>query len=229
MDIHAIEIRKRVLVAAAKLFLEQGYSHTTTRQIAAAAGVNVSAMNRSFGCKENILAVLVEYVLQSQFAFTEKFVQGITDDPVLFYAAETTLQLHMAESHEHIRDLYNAAYSMPKTSDIIQHTITGELERIFAQYLPGRETKDFYELEIASGGVMRGFMTIPCNMYFTMDRKVARFIETTFLIYRVPDEKIREAVEFVKQFDFMTLAQQAVASMMQRLEQTEFSGGNDYE
>lgn len=177
-------------------------------------------MNRSFGTKENILAVLVEYVLQSQFDFAAKVVEGHSSDPVLFYAAETTLQLYMAESHEHIRDLYNAAYSMPKTSDIIQHAVTGKLERIFAEYRLELETKDFYELEIASGGVMRGFMTIPCNMYFTIDRKVARFIETTFLIYRVPQARIEEAVAFVKQFDFVTLAEQAVASMLYRLEHT---------
>ncbi len=220
MDEHMLELRKKVLVAAAKLFLQQGYSNTTTRQIATEAGVNVSAMNRSFGTKENILAVLVEYVLQSQFDFAAKVVEGHSNDPVLFYAAETTLQLYMAESHEHIRDLYNAAYSMPKTSDIIQHAVTGKLERIFAEYRPELETKDFYELEIASGGVMRGFMTIPCNMYFTIDRKVARFIETTFLIYRVPQARIEEAVAFVKQFDFVTLAEQAVASMLYRLEHT---------
>ena len=228
MDEQALRLRSSVLITAAKLFLHQGYSNTTTRQIAAAAGVHVSAMNRSFGSKENILAILVEYVLESQFTFTEQLLKGITDDPILFYAAETTLQLHMAESSEHVRDLYNSAYTMSKTSENIQQAITEKLEHIFAAYLPGLETKDFFELEVASGGVMRGFLTIPCNMYFTMDRKIARFLETTFLIYRVPDEKILEAVEFVKQFDFATLAQEAIHSMLTRLENTPPIGGLDH-
>ena len=80
------------------------------------------------------------------------------------------------------------------------------------------ETKDFYELEIASGGIMRGFMTVPCDMYFTMERKVKRFLETTFLIYRVPDEKIQEAVDFVSQFDYETIAQQTIDNMLVYLE-----------
>lgn len=212
-------IKTKVMLTAAKLFLTQGYSNTTVKEISAGAGVNTSTLMYVFGSKEEILADLVKYVLESQFKTTAKLLEGKTDDKILFYAAETTLQLHMAESNEHIRNLYAAAYSMPATSEIIQHTITGKLEDIFKEHLPQLETKDFYELEIASGGIMRGFMTIPCDMYFTMERKVKRFLETTFLVYRVPDEKIQETIEFVSQFDFKTLTESTINNMLSFLEQ----------
>ena len=215
------EFRRKVLYAAAKLFLEQGYTQTSVREIAKYAEVNVSTMNQFFGAKENILAELVAQVLEGQFAATAELLRGKTEDKVLFYAAETTLQLHMAESGEHVRDLYAAAYSMPKTSEMIQHTITGKLEEIFKDSLPHLETKDFFELEIASGGIMRGFLTIPCDMYFTMDRKVARFLETTFKIYDVPEEKIKEAIDFVAGFDFETIAQETIDNMLAILEKAE--------
>ena len=212
------ELRSRTLYAAAKLFLEKGYSDSTTREIAQRAGVNVSAMNRTFGSKENILCELVIYVLEGQFETTEKLISGMTDDPILFYAAETTLQLHMAEANESVRSLYAAAYSLPKSSDIIQHTITLKLEKIFQEYLPDLDTKDFYELEIASGGIMRSFMTRPCDMYFTMERKVARFLQTTFLVYEIPKPKIQEAIAFVQQIDYRTVAQKTIDSLVQYLE-----------
>lgn len=218
ITIETEELKKKTLYAAAKLFLKKGYTDSSTREIADKAGVNVSAMNRAFGSKENILCELVQFVLEGQFKRTEKLLKGKTDDKILFYAAETTLQLHMAESSENVRNLYAAAYSMQKSSDIIQHTITRKLEQIFKEHLPDLETKDFYELEIASGGIMRGFMSIPCDMYFTMERKVRRFIETTFLIYRVPDEKIQEAVDFVEQFDFAKIAEEIIESMLYYLD-----------
>lgn len=211
-------LKIKSLHAAAKLFLEKGYTKSSTREIAELAGVHVSAMNRAFGSKENILCELVRYVLERQFKATAKMLEGITEDKILFYAAETTLQLYMAESKESIRELYGMAYSMPKTSSIIQNMITGKLENIFKEHLPDLETKDFYELEIASGGIMRGFLTIPCDMYFTMDRKVRRFLETTFLVYRVPDEKIREAIKFVEQFDYSAIAENTINSMLDYLE-----------
>ncbi len=85
--------------------------------------------------------------------------------------------------------------------------------------MPDLETKDFYKLEIATGGIMRGFMTVPCNMWFTMDQKVASFLECSFRMYKVPDEKIAEAIEFVKQFDFKGIAKQTIDSLMKFLEQ----------
>lgn len=212
-------VKIKTLHAAAKLFLEKGYSDATTREIAKYAGVNVSAMNRVFGSKESILCELVAYVLEGQFEATEKMLQGLTKDPILFYAAETTLQLYMAESSECVRNLYAAAYYLPKTSEIIQLTITEKLERIFHEHLPELETKDFYELEIASGGIMGNFMTTPCNMYFTMERKVASFLKSTFLVYEVPREKIQEAITFVSQFDYETMAREIVKSMLSYLEE----------
>lgn len=212
-------IRTKILLAAAKLFLTQGYSNTSVREISEAAEISSSAIFYEMKNKEEILSELVKYVLEGQFTATEKLLKGKTEDKILFYASETTLQLNMAESSEHMRELYNAAYSLPKTTEIIQHTITAKLEGIFKEHLPNLETKDFFELEIASGGIMRGFMTIPCDMYFTMERKVKRFLETTFLIYRVPDEKIQEAIEFVSQLDYPTITQNTIDSMLEFLEE----------
>lgn len=213
-----VEFRYKVLLAASRMFLEQGYSLSSTRKIASAAGVNVNTMNQFFGAKENILCDLVKYVLESQFDAAKEMIAGKTEDKILYYATETVLQLYMAESSEHIRELYSAAYSLPATSNYIQHTITEKLEVIFKEQLPGLETKDFYKLEIATGGIMRGFMTIPCDMWFTMDQKVAAFLETTLKIYDVPKEKIQEAIRFVEQFDYPVLAQNAIQSMLKRME-----------
>ena len=220
--IHSVDgksLHTRVLFAAAKLFLEKGYTESSTREIARAANVNITAMMRCFGSKDGILADLVKYVLEGQFKATTKKIAGLTDDKILFYAAETTLQLHMAESSEQIRSIYCAAYSLPETSSIIQHMITDKLEDIFKEHLPDLETKDFYKLEIASGGIMRGFLTIPCDMWFTMDQKVESFLETTFKIYDVPKEKIAEAITFVSKIDFKAFAKETINGMLTYLKE----------
>lgn len=210
-------LKTRVLCAAAKLFLQKGYSNATVREIAKEANTNVGALGRAFNSKEDILCALVGSVLDGQFKAAEEMLSGISCDSILFYAAETTLQLYIAESDENIRDLYGVAYSLPKSSDIIQHNITGKLEVIFKKHLPDLETKDFYELELASSGIMRNFMARPCDMYFTMNRKVARFLETTFKVYDVPEKKIQESIEFVKQFDYPELAKATVDILLKNL------------
>ena len=208
------QMKSRVLHVVAKMFLSQGYHKTTLRDVATAADVAYSSLINIFGSKEGILAELVAYVLEGQFAATAQLLEGKTEDKILFYAAETTLQLYIAESHEHMREMYAVSYSLPETSRIIYDTITHKLQDIFCEHLPTLETKDFYCLELASGGIMRSFMTVPCDMFFTMDMKVRAFLQSTFRVYLVPEEKIEEAVAFVSRFDFWTIAASVTDNML---------------
>jgi AcrR family transcriptional regulator len=54
------ETRERILRAAAEVFAEKGYAASTTRELAAAAGVNEVTLFRHFGSKSNILAAVID-------------------------------------------------------------------------------------------------------------------------------------------------------------------------
>lgn len=209
---------RKILHAAAKLFLSIGYERATVVKIAETAGVNRGSVIYAFGNKETLVCELVSYVLEGQFNAIAKLFEGKSEDKILLYAAETTLQLYMAESSEHMREMYNVAYSLPNSARVIYNTITGKLEEIFKDSLPHFETKDFYEREISSAGIMRNHISVPCDIYFTMDRKIRSFLESTFLLYRVSDEKIREAIEFVSHYDWKTIADGVIENMLSYLE-----------
>ena len=211
-------VKTKVLHAAAKLFLEKGYTASSLREIADLAGVAYGSMTFAFGSKEGILSELVGFVLDGQFEFTERLLGGVTEDKILFYATETTLQLYMAESSEHIRELYSLSYSQAASSDIIYNKITVKLAEIFKEQYPEFTKGEFYEKELASAGIMRNYMTRPCGIYFTMDRKVNAFLENTFLLYEIPREKINEAIAFVARFNFTQLAEEVMENMLSYLE-----------
>lgn len=213
------KMKNRVLFVSAKLFLQKGYTNTTLREITKEADINLGSLINLFRNKEDILAALVEYVLEGQFNAASQMLKGKTDDKIIFYAAETTLQLYMAESSEYIRDLYNCAYSLPKTTKIIQQTITAKLSDIFHEHLPNLGSLDFFKLEIASGGIMRAFMAVPCSIWLSMEQKVESFLQSTFKIYDVPQEKIAEAIAFVSQIDYKTMAQATLDNMVGFLEE----------
>ncbi|MBO5091196.1 MAG: TetR/AcrR family transcriptional regulator [Clostridia bacterium] len=212
------KVKSKVLHAAARLFLAKGYTNTTLRELASLSGVNYGSLTFTFKNKETILSELVGFVLDGQFEFTEKLLDGKTDDKILFYAVETTLQLYMAESSEHIRELYSLSYSLEASSDVIYTKITKKLAEIFKEQYPNYTQGEFYEKELASAGIMRNYMTCPCGIYFTMDRKVNAFLENTFLLYEIPREKIEETIKFVSQFDFKALAKQVIDNMLAYLE-----------
>ena len=212
------ETKSLILHSAAKLFIEQGYSNTRIKDIANDANVSYNDVFRLFEEKDNILSELVGLVLEFQFEKSIEITKQYTNDKLLMYAFETVLQLHVAESLEHIREMYLVSYSLPNSSKVVYKTVTSKLEYIFKDRLPGLETKDFYELEIASAGIMRGYISVPCDMYFTMDRKIKIFLETLFKIYDVTKEEIKEIIKFIEKFDFKKYSDEILNSLFNYLE-----------
>ena len=163
--------------------------------------------------KDTLLSYLVNLVIEHQFNFANEFLKDKTQDKLYKYAFESVLQLYIAESKEHIREMYAVSYSMPSTTHKIYDFITLKLEETFKEYLPECNTKEFYEFEMASAGIMRGYIINPCTMYFTMDRKVERFLQTSLRIYKVPEDKIINVINFVKKFDMEKLAQKVLDTL----------------
>ena len=52
-------------------------------------------------------------------------------------------------------------------------------------------------------------------MYFTIDRKIAKFLETSLKIYDVSKEKICEAISFLNQFDMKSLAKEVLDTLFE--------------
>ena len=54
--------------------------------------------------------------------------------------------------------------------------------------------------------IMRGYMTVPCDLYFTMDAKITRFLDCALKLYDVPPEKRRAVTAAVLQMDLHAMA-----------------------
>ena len=205
--------RTLILHSAAKLFIERGYSNTKIHDVSNDCGVTYNEIYRMFIDKDTLLSNLVELVIEHQFNTANEILKDKTTDKVLAYIFESVLQLYIAESKEHIREMYVVSYSMPATSHKIYEYFIDKLESTFKSYLPNYETKDFYELEIASAGIMRGFLVNPCTIYFTMDRKIKRYIESIYKLFEVPKEKIEETINFINQFDMKLIANNVIETL----------------
>lgn len=215
--------QQKMLRAAVALFLEKGYEKTTTAEIAKAAGMAQSSFFRAFSSKEDLLLELVRQMFNGQFTLAEGH-SG--EDPVFLYAVETALQLHITELTQPLRELYVAAYSFPTTSSYIYQRTAKRLQTIFGAYFPEAEAKDFYEMEIASSGIMRGFMSVPCDMYFTIDSKISRFLDCSLKLYNIPAQQRADITAAVLKMDLHTMAVGIIQNTIQQVEEgfTELSG-----
>ena len=208
--------QQKVLRGAVALFLEKGYTKTTTGEIAKAAGIGQSSFFHVFPSKEALLLELVKRMFGGQFDLAGQ--HSGTGDPVFLYAVETALQLHIAELTEPLRELYVMAYSLPTTADYLYRSTAKRLQTIFGPYLPDAQPKDFYEMEIASAGIMRGFMSVPCGLYFTIEAKITRFLDCALKLYDIPAEKRAAVTAAVLQMDLHAMAAGIIQKTVQQAE-----------
>src|SRR6202142_370597 len=87
------ETRARIIAAAMRLFGEKGYEGASTRDIAAAAGVNAPALQYYFDNKEGVLRACIEYIaerawesLSGVVVEAERLIAEGADDEVLIEA-----------------------------------------------------------------------------------------------------------------------------------------------
>lgn len=212
----SLPTKKRILSVCVKLFLEQGYKKTTVAQILKQAEVSNSSFQNIFKAKDGVLTELVSFMYERQFNMAGSIVE-MELAPIYVYAAETAIQLTLAEMNENVRELYMEAYTHQEALDYIQHAMASDLHRLFGQYHPEFTAEDFYDLEIGSSGVMRSFMVRPCDERFTLEKKVTLFLSMVLRMYQIPEEEIARVLAFIGGLDLVTISDKVAQELFKEL------------
>ena len=211
-----LQTEKRILQACVRLFLENGYHQTTMVQILKEAQVSSSSFQNLFRSKDGVLLELVDFMFENQFGTARK-VAGAELPPVYVYAVETALQIALTELNENLRQIYLEAYTQQRLLDYIQRATAKELHRIFGPYQPGLTEQDFYELELGTAGLMRGYMANPCTADFPLERKLEKFLTLALRGYKVPEEELQQVLSFLAGLDIRGIAQKVMEELFRQL------------
>jgi AcrR family transcriptional regulator len=206
------ESRKKILSACVRLVWVQGFRKTPPKQILQEAGVSAGTFYNLYKSKAGVLMELTDFMFSQQFGIAGKLSAGGAS-PALVYALETSIQLALTELNENLREIYIEVYTQPDILERIRQKTTAELQRIFGPYLPECSASDFYEMDIGTAAIMRGYMERPCDLYFTLERKIECFLRMTLTVYHVPEAQISEILQTIAALDIRTIAD----SVMQRL------------
>ena len=209
--------KQRILTVCVRLFLEQGYKETTITQITEEAKVTRGSFQNLFPTKDAVLMELVETMFSGQFG-AARTITGGGLPPVYAYAAETAIQLTLTELNENLREIYLEAYTLPDTAEYIHLHTTAELKEIFGANFPGYSDSDFYEMEIGTAGLMRGYMARKCDIHFPLERKLARFLTASMRVFKVPEAEQEGALAFVAGLDIRSIAENVMEKLFAILE-----------
>ncbi len=212
----SLPAKKRILTACVRLFLEKGYNRATLAEILREAAVSSSSFQNIFRTKDGVLIELVQFMFDSQFGTARRIV-GEAVPAVYVYAVETSIQLTLTELNENLRDIYLEAYTQKETAEYIYQNTSSELYRIFGSYLPGYSESDFYELEIGSAGIIRGYMARKCDKYFPLEKKLRRFLTMSMSAYKVSEEEQAHVLDYIAALDIRTVANQTMQELFHSL------------
>ena len=185
-------------------------------QILKEAQVSSSSFQNLFRSKDGVLLELVDFMFENQFG-TARSVVGTELPPVYVYAAETALQITLTELNENLRQIYLEAYTQQRLLDYIQRATAKELHRIFGPYQPGLTEQDYYELELGTAGLMRGYMANPCTADFPLERKLEKFLTLALRGYKVPEEELQQVLSFLAGLDIRGIAQKVMEELFRQL------------
>ena len=211
-----LQTKKRILQACVRLFLENGYHQTTMLQILKEAQVSSSSFQNLFHSKDGVLMELVKFMFENQFGVARN-VAGAALPPVYVYAAETALQITLTELNQNLREIYLEVYTQQQLLDCVQRATARELYGIFGPYQPELTEQDFYELELGSSGLMRGYMANPCTADFPLERKLNKFLTLALRGYKVPEEELQQVLRFLAGLDIRGIAQKVMEELFRRL------------
>ena len=189
------DARRRILAASARLFLEKGYTNTKLAEILKAADVSAGSFQNIFHSKDGVLTEFVDIMFGGQFSMARELTAD-APSPAHVYAVETALQLVLTEMNENLRDIYVEAYTYPAAVEIIHRRTATELQAAFGTYLSKFAESDFYEMELGTAGMMRAFMARRCDPYFTLEKKIHRFLTMSLSVFQVPEEEKAQIIGY---------------------------------
>ncbi len=211
------ESRKKILSACVRLFWVQGFRKTPPKQILQEAGVSAGTFYNLYKSKAGVLMELTDFMFSQQFGIAGKLSAGGAS-PALVYALETSIQLALTELNENLQEIYIEVYTQPDILERIRQKTNAELQRIFGPYLPECSASDFYEMDIGTAAIMRGYMERPCDLYFTLERKIECFLRMTLTVYHVPEAQISEILQTIAALDIRTIADSVMLRLFTALQ-----------
>jgi len=207
----------KVIRSAAKLFLTQGFSKTTHRQIAEKSGIGLGTITYHYKVKEDLLRVLIEELMDFHLDVIEDS-EAKSNDSLFSYAIEIAVQIALCETDNMAHDLYYSAYSHPATFEYIKDWAAKKNYHLLKSRLPNMSEEDFRAVENVTSGIELAAFTAPENRYFSLNDKISLFLDSMMKIYDIPESDRKKTIDKIISLDCEKIAKEMFEKFVKRLD-----------
>ena len=195
------------------MFLEQGYTATSTKQIADELDIAPGNLNYHFPTKEHLLAELVDMLCNFQWKMIEEEANdGLSS--IMAICLELTAMATICDTNEAAKDFYLSTYSSPMCLEIIRKNDTARAKEVFAQYCPDWTDEQFAEAEVLVSGIEYAtLMTVGDPV--SLETRIAGALNGILQIYKLPEETRRVKIRRVLAMDYRAIAERMLTELKQ--------------
>lgn len=205
-----------IIQMATKMFLENGYSHTSIKAISDALDISTGNLTFYFHTKEHLLAVLVEELCDFQWKMMDDAVnKGKTS--LLAVCLELAAMASICEENEIVKDFYFSAYTHKMSLELIRKSDKKRAKMVFASYCKDWTDEHFAEAEILVSGIEYGtLMTTEDEV--SLDVRIAGALDSIMMLYNVPKEKREEKIQKILEMDYRAIGKSIFLDFMAYIE-----------
>lgn len=214
------ETEIKIIETATRLFLEQGFSKTTHRQIANESGFGLGTVTYHYRAKEDMLLILIEELMDYHLDILEKTADD-SGDNLFSYALEIAVQIALCENDSKAWDLYYSAYSHPAIFDYIKDWGAKKNYHLLRGRLTGFSEEDFRRLENVTSGIELAAFTAATHRYFTLNDKISLFVDSMLKMYEIPEDERTDIIGRVIALDCEKVATEMFDRFVKRLDNKE--------
>lgn len=193
--------KHEIIQEATALFLKQGYSNTTPKQICDTLDISTGNLTYYFPTKEHLLAVLVDMLCKFQTKTIQDMVEedGVTS--LLAVCLELTAMAAMSEQSEIAKDLFLSAYSSPMCLEIIRRNDAQRSKLVYGQFCPGWSEQQYVEAEALVSGIEYATL-MTTNDSSPLEMRIMGALNSILMIYNVPEELRKQKIEKALAIDY---------------------------
>lgn len=205
--------KRDIIQCATVMFLERGYTASSTKQIADELDIALGNLNYHFPTKEHLLAELVDMLVNFQWKMIEEEANdGLSS--IMAICLELIAMAAICDTNAAAKDFYLSTYSSPMCLEIIRKNDTARAKEVFAQYCPDWTDEQFAEAEVLVSGIEYAtLMTVGDPV--SLETRIAGALNGILQIYNLPEETRRMKIRRVLAMDYRAIAERMLAELKQ--------------
>ena len=208
--------RLQIIQLAANLFIENGYSKTTIKEMSRILDLSPGNITFYFPTKEHLLLELVNELTSFQQLLMEQAAEE-GKSSLLAYCLELTSMAAVCEENEVTRDFFISSYSSEMTLELIRKNDTEKTKEVFGEYCPDWDDGMWSATEnIVSGIEYATLMTRECNTPLPV--QIERTLNTIMTIYSVPEELRQTKIKKVLAMDYRTIGRRILSEFKEYID-----------